>query len=106
MQFPPKKFDDPHLSSPQEIKPVTADHTDNLEDQAAPTMLDAGWVLVRTEKGLAEIAKRSMQVDFRHRIMLMQVNDCYQAARYFPSFGGAGAQILQNLLDEGFLERR
>jgi hypothetical protein len=106
MQFPPKKLDDPQLSSPQEIKPVTADHFEGLEQQPVPTTLDGGLVLVRTELGLAEIAKRSMQLDFRHRIMLMQIDDFSAASRYFSSFGGSGAQILQNLLDEGFIERR
>ena len=106
MPFLNRKFDDSPRSFTQEIEPVMLDRIDGLEDQPVPTTLDGGLVLVRTEKGLAEITKRSMQVDFRHRMMLMEIDDFSTASRYFSSFGGLGAQILQNLLDEGFLERR
>ncbi len=106
MPFINRKFDDSPRLCTKEIDLVMVDHTDNLEDQPVPTTLDGGLVLVRTEKGLAEITKRSMQVDFRHRMMLMEIDDFSTASRYFSSFGGLGAQILQNLLDEGFIERR
>ncbi len=78
-----------------------------LEDQPLPcAQITALSVLVRTEKGLAEIAKRSMQVDFRHRMMLIAIDDCSSASGYFGNFGGQGAAILQSLLEQGFIAER
>ena len=67
--FYTKKFDDPPLSSLHDIKPVMVDHADSLEEQPVPMTIDGGLVPVRTKKGFAEVAKRSMQISFRHCII-------------------------------------
>ena len=78
-----------------------------LENQTLSSdPIEGDTVLVRTEKGMAEIAKRSMRIDFRHRMVLIEVDDYSSASRYFSSFGGTGAAILEHLLDEGFIARR
>ena len=73
--FYTKKFDDPPLSSLHDIKPVMVDHADSLEEQPVPMTIDGGLVPVRTKKGFAEVAKRSMQIGFRPCIILMEIDD-------------------------------
>jgi hypothetical protein len=111
MPFSNRKFNAPFFSFPQEVEPVMVENVHQLkelDDQPLPTASAVGGaaVFVRTEAGMAEIAKRSMRVDFRHRMMLMEVDDFSTASRYFASFGGQGAAILQSLLEQGFIAHR